>query len=213
MNDDEARRSYGEMHLARLKVFLDVVYAGLFLLILRELPSAEDLSWADQPWGLLKPLLFDDPVLLLRMFIGLGIILIYWNLNNRFLAPLVRSDTWHATLSLVQMVFVALFMYFAIEDPALAGGPSSPALQCVSLVLAGTLGLGAWAYAERADLVRPELSRAQRRSIATGGLIEPLTALFNLPFAWVGPLVWTLGWVVIPLVLSRGLRWLRITAG
>jgi len=190
----------GRNHLRRLAVFLDVVYAMLFVQMLQYLPQAEDMSWTDQPLGLLQRLI-DNRTDLLRIVIGCGLTLIYWNLSNRLLGSLVRTDSKHALLVLLQMVFVCLFLYFAISDPTLAGGPSSPALQSASLAIAGFMGLWGWSYARKHGLVDGCLTTEDKDELARRGLIEPSTALLNTPVAFVGPWSWSAGWLVIPFLV------------
>lgn len=202
MAESAADAAVGVKYLRRLEVFLDVVYALLFVEMLQYLPMAEDMSWVGSPLGLLQ-VLVDNPDELLRIFIGLGLTLIYWNHNNRLLGPLVRTDGRHALLALLQMVFVCLFLYFAISDPRLAGGPSSPALQALSLAIAGFFGIAGWRHARKNGLVSDAFSEEDRDRIGRNGLIEPITSLINTPVAFIGPMVWTIGWFTIPLVVIR----------
>lgn len=195
--NDKAGSEQGKKHLQRLETFLDVLYALLFFQMLHFLPQAEDMAWADKPLGLLS-LLWANADELLRIFVGLALTIIYWNLNNKLFGPLVRTNGRHAILALLQMFFVCLFIYFAISDPGLAGGPSSPALQCVSLFIAGFVGLWGWSYAGKNQLVNEDLTEAEKDRVARSGLIEPITALLNTPLAFVGPMAWTLGWFIIP---------------
>lgn len=99
------------------------------------------------------------------------------------------------------MVFVCLFLYFAITDPALAGGPSSPALHSASLAIAGLMGLWGWSYARKHELVNSSLTTEDCDDVSRSSWIEPLTALLNTPVAFVGPLAWTAGWFVFPFVV------------
>jgi len=195
--NDKAGSEQGKKHLQRLETFLDVLYALLFFQMLHYLPQGEDMAWADKPLGLLS-LLWANADELLRIFVGLALTIIYWNLNNKLCGPLVRTNGRHAILALLQMFFVCLFIYFAISDPGLAGGPSSPALQCVSLFIAGFVGLWGWSYAGKNQLVNEDLTEAEKDRVARSGLIEPITALLNTPLAFVGPMAWTLGWLIIP---------------
>jgi len=195
--NDKAGSEQGKKYLRRLETFLDVVYALLFFRILHYLPHSEDMAWTDKPLGLLS-LLWANADELLRIIVGLGLTIIYWNLNNKLFGPLARTNGRHAILALLQMFFVCLFIYFAISDPALAGGPSSPALQSVSLFIAGFVGLWGWSYARKNRLVNEDLTEAEKDRVARSGLIEPITALLNTPLAFVGPIAWTLGWFIIP---------------
>ena len=188
--------------LRRLEVFIDVVFALVFFRIIHYLPATENMEWVGKPYGVLQPLV-DDPVQFVRIFIGLGLTLIYWQQSARFLKTLKRTDETHAALQLIQLIFVCLFMYFVISDPRLAGGPSSPALQSGSLVLAGFAGLAGWVYARRHDFVAGEVTQAERDQISRSGLVDPVTALLTIPLAFVGPLIWTAGWLVLPFLVRR----------
>ena len=190
MSTQEVIELRGRNYLRRLCVFLDVVYALLFVQLLQYLPQTEDLAWKERPLGLLQ-LLIDNATELLRILIGCGLTIIYWNLSNRLLGSLQRTDGSHAVLVMLQMAFVCLFLYFAISDPALAGGPSSPALQSASLAIAGFIGLCGWAYARRHRLIDGRLTEQDQRDVARRAWIEPLTALLNTPLAFVGPMSWT----------------------
>lgn len=191
----------GARRLSRLQVFLDVVYALVFFRMINYLPASEDMRWADSRWGLLQ-LLADHRDELLRIVVGVGLTLLYWNQNNKLFVRLARTDGTHAVLALLQLTFVCLFVYFAISDPGLRGGPSSPALQSASLASAGFLGLIGWRYAVDHRLTVEGLRADEVVRISRSGLLEPATALLTLPLAWVDPIVWTLGWVVLPFALE-----------
>lgn len=185
------------IYLLRLSTFIDVVYALLFFhLIIRYLPTFEDMEWLEKPYGLLSHI-YDGRSELLRIFIGAGLALLYWNQNNNLFKNLVRTNGTHAMLSLVQLFLVVLFVYFAIADPALES-KSSPALQAACLALAGFTSIGAWFYAARNNLIREGLDRVQVNAIARDNLMEPLTAVVNVGLAFVGPMVWTVAWFVLP---------------
>ena len=149
--------------------------------------------------GLLSHLI-DNKSELLRIFIGAGLSLLYWNQNNGLFKNLVRTNSIHAMISLVQLSLVLLFVYFAIADPALES-TSSPALQAGSLALAGFLSIGAWLYAAKNKLIREGIDDEEVKNIAKNNLMEPLTATINVGLAFIGPLVWTLAWFVIPPIL------------
>jgi hypothetical protein len=126
-----------------------------------------------------------------------------WLLNNKRLNRLHRTDGAHTLINLVQMAFVCLFIYFAIADPMLAGGSSSRALQCASLALAGVTGQWAWAHARRYGLVDAEAPGKQLDEIGRISRTETVTAVLNMPLAWIGTITWTLGWFLIPLVITQ----------
>ena len=199
--EEDGGKSHGAKYLRRLETFLDVVYGLLFFQMLLYLPRAEDMKWVGQPLGLLQ-VLIDHSHELLRIVVGLGLTLIYWNLNNRLFGPLGRTDARHSVFSLLQMVFVCFFIYFAISDPFLQGGPSSPALQSVSLSIAGFIAALGWRYARTHNLVAERYRKEERDKMTRNSFIEPVTALLNTPVAWLGPIAWTIGWFTIPFLVT-----------
>ena len=186
-----------KFYLRRLGTFIDVVYALVFFHMLTTyLPFVEDMEWSHKPLGLLSHLI-DNKNELLRIFIGGGLALMYWNQNNIFFKNLVKTNGTHAALSLIQLFLVCMFVYFAIADPGLES-ISSPALQAGSLALAGFTSVGAWVYASKHNLVRADMKEEEINTLTKSNLMEPFTAVVNIGLAFVGPLVWTLAWFVLP---------------
>ena len=187
------------IHLNRLSRFIDVVYALIFYSIMSQyLPHFEDMSWTEKPYGLLSHL-WDERTG--RIVIGVGLSLLYWNQNNGIFKYMVRTNSTHAALSLVQLFFVVLFVYFAIADPGLIT-KSSPALQAASLAIAGFMSIGLWKYAVKNGLVQEGMSEEDINQVTKSNLMEPLTAVFNVGLAFIGPMVWTLAWFVLPVIFT-----------
>ncbi len=197
----------GRTQLRRLETFLDVAYAMLFVQFIMYLPQTEDLAWSDLDFGLLS-LLWDNATELLRLLIAVGLTLISWNLTHKLLGPLERTNGVHTLLVLLQLIFVCLFLFFAIADPTLVS-VSSPVGQSICLAISGFIGVAGWRYARRCGFARAELSEAQKDDVGRSTIIEPATALLNTGLGFVGPDVWTLGWFVIPLLLVGARRWLE----
>jgi uncharacterized membrane protein len=204
MEEDGVTNVAGGKQLRRLETFLDVAYAVLFVDFIMYLPHTEDMAWTELPYGLLS-LLVEEPVNLLRLIISVGLTLISWNLTHKLLGPLERTNPRHTLLALLQLIFVCMFLFFAIADPELAS-LSSPVGQSLSLALSGFIGIAGWSYARRSGLTRPDLNESQKDDVLRNAIIEPVTALLNTGLALVGPGAWTAGWFVIPIVLvsTRG---------
>ena len=185
------------IYLRRLSSFMDVVYAVIFFHIMSQyLPHFEGGAWMEKPYGLLSHF-YDSREELLRIIIGSGLALLYWNQNVGIFKHLVRTNYTHAALSLLQLFFVVLFVYFAIADPNL-DSKSSPALQAASLAIAGFMSVGLWRYAAKHGLIREGMSDEDIKQVTKNNLMEPLTAFFNIGLAFVGPLVWTVAWFLLP---------------
>jgi uncharacterized membrane protein len=196
---EDANVATGRRQLKRLETFLDVAYAVLFVDFIMYLPHTEDMAWEQLPYGLLS-LLIDNSTDLLRLIIAVGLTLISWNLTHKLLGPLDRTDPRHTLLALLQLVFVCLFLFFAIADPELAS-LSSPVGQSLSLALSGFVGIASWSYARKHGLTRADLSETEKDDVLRNAIIEPVTALLNTGLAFLGPGAWTAGWFVIPIVL------------
>lgn len=196
---EEADLATGHRQLRRLETFLDVAYAVLFVDFIMYLPHTEDMAWTDLPYGLLS-LLMDNSEDLLRLVIAVGLTLISWNLTHKLLGPLERTNPRHTLLALLQLIFVCLFLFFAIADPGLES-LSSPVGQSLSLALSGFTGIAGWSYARKNGLTRPDLTESEKGEVLGNAIIEPVTALLNTGFAFVGPGAWTAGWFLIPIFL------------
>jgi hypothetical protein len=183
-------------------VFTDIVYALMVFHMLSYLPPARDMSWVGRPLGLLG-LLIANGRELWRVVMGLGITAICWHVSATRLSRLCLTDGVHTTIMLVQTGLLCFFVYFAICDPTLTGGPSSRALQCGSLALGSAAGHLGWAYARWRGFLDASTLPQHIESIERSARTELATAVLNTPLSWVGPVSWSLGWLVIPLVITQ----------
>jgi ABC-type sulfate transport system permease component len=62
-----------------------------------------------------------------------------------------------------------------------------------------------WIYARWRGFIDAETRPEQIEAIETSARTEIATAVLNTPLSWVGPTSWTLGWVIIPLLVRGGL--------
>lgn len=184
-----------EEKLQSLGVFLDVVFALMFVRIVAFLPSFQDGHWVRLPHGILS-LLASQPANLTRVVFGLVITAYYWNRKNTFLSLLARSDGVIAALSIASLAFLCLFMYALLADPMYVGGAPTLFLQSVSILIASLLGLSALRYAIHANLTRPNL-KPSAAQIARTDLSNPLTAIIATALSWSGLILWTLSWFVL----------------
>lgn len=205
---DATETATGRNRLRRLETFLDVAYAVLFVHFIMYLPETEDMAWRELPYGLLS-LLLENSLDFMRLFIAVGLTLLSWNLTHKLLGSLDRTDAVHTLLSLLQLIFVCLFLFFAIADPTLES-VASPVGQSICLAISGFIGIAGWSYARKKDFAKADLTVAQKDDVGKSVIIEPLTALLNTGLGFVGPGVWTLGWFTIPLVLVGARRWFHL---
>ena len=190
----------GERQLRRLSTLLDILYGVLIIKVLDFLPLFENMEWMNKEYGLLAPFI-EQPLTLLRIFIGVGLSLLSWTQTKNLFKSLERTDGRHSTYSILQVLFVYFFIYFAIADPNLEGGPSSPALQSLCLAISGLMGILAWRHAGIHGLSDPELKEEEFDRITSKNMVEPMTATLNIILAFIGPMVWTIGWFVWPVLI------------
>jgi hypothetical protein len=177
-----------DQKLRSLGMFLDVVFALMFVRIVEFLPSFQDGHWVRLPHGILS-LLASQPANLTRVAFGLVITVYYWNRKNTLFSLLAKSNSVFATLSIADVSFLCLFMYALIADPMYVGGVPTLLLQSVALAIASLLGFFGLRYAIHADLTRPEL-KASAEQIARIDLSNPLTAMIATGLAWSGLTIW-----------------------
>jgi hypothetical protein len=194
--------------LRRVEVFLDIVYGLVAVHMFSYLPSVKDMSWTAHRLGLVGAMVSNAREVW-RAVMGLVITAAAWLVCARRLSNLRATDALHSGIVLVQTGLACFFIYFALCDPTLTGGPTPRALQCASLALASAAGQLGWFYARRRGLVDPEISRQQLDDISGRSWHETLSAALIVPLSWVGPITWTIGWVVIPAALLLGLPRLR----
>jgi hypothetical protein len=188
--------------LRRLEVFLDIIYGLIAVHMLTYLPPVKDMSWVATRFGLLGTMIGNAREVW-RVVMGIGITAIAWYLSSKRLSQLRLTDFIHTGITLVQTLLVCFFIYFAICDPTLTGGPSSRALQCGSVALAGLTGQLAWIYGRWRGMVDADAPPSHLDNIEVRGRTEIATAVLNMPLSWVGPMSWTLGWVLIPLMITQ----------
>lgn len=187
--------------LRRLEVFLDIAFGLVAVHMLSYLPPVQDMSWVGKPLGLLGALVRNYREVW-RSVMGAGMTVIAWYVASKRLNCVRATDFVHSTLVLLQAALLCLFIYFAICDPTLSGGPSSRALQSGSVALASIAGQLASGYARRRNLQDEATPQARLDEITARGRTETLTAVLTTPLSWVGPISWTLGWFIIPAVLT-----------
>ena len=183
--------------LRRLEMLMDVVFALLIWRVFINLPSPgkEDWSWVNT-----MAFVSENAGGFAVVFIGMVLITIYWLQNNTLFGNLEKTDTRHTTLSLFQLLALLLYLYSVRLGLTFPDDAGALAMQSLSLALAGFLAGAAWKYASGdRRLVSDDLSEAGIQSLSTRTLAEPVSAIITLPFAFVGPVVWELSWLVYPL--------------
>lgn len=121
----------------------------------------------------------------------------YWIQFNRQLGNLVRSSPMHASLSVVQMICLMLYLYFVRFDMEFDGMKLALQMESIFLALAGFIGAFNWRYARKNKLTSDQINDDEEMSLFYSLLPEPMASLFTLPFAAFGPMIWTISFLSI----------------
>lgn len=194
--------------LGRLQTLLDVIFALMILQVFLILPrpTAEEIEGSKD----LLVFLGGHSGRYEMVIVGIILLVVYWGQNNKAYGNLRRTDGIHATMSIFQVFFLLIYLYFVRMGVEFKNDIASFVFQSASLALVGFTAVVAWSYAIRnRRLITDILSDREAREMRLGFMSEPITALITIPFSWLGPLPWTLAWLAnipISMLLRRRLR-------
>jgi succinate dehydrogenase hydrophobic anchor subunit len=183
--------------LNSLKIVINVLYALLVFQVFLILPRPDD---PELKYNTLSQIYSENIMQVLVIVVGLILNIIYWIQFNKQLGNLVRSSPMHASLSIVQIFFLMLYLYFVRFDMEFDGMKLALQMESILLALTGFTGALNWYYAKRHGLRSENISDDEELSMFYNLLPEPLASLFTLPFASFGPGIWTISFLsIIPI--------------
>ncbi|WP_298533272.1 hypothetical protein [uncultured Algibacter sp.] len=180
--------------LKSLTLVINVLYALMIFQTFLILPRPDDPALK---FSTLTQIYEEHVSSLIVIVIGLIMIIIYWIQFNRQLGNLVRSTPMHATLTILQMFCLMIYLYFVRIDMEMDGLKLALQMQSVFLALAGFLGAYNWLYATKKELTSNQIDENEEKAFLLSSLPEPTAALISLPFASISPTVWTISFLVI----------------
>jgi hypothetical protein len=190
----DASRARGTKQLLRLEVMVDVLFALMIYKLFTFMPSPEIDGFGRAE---LYQVLSESYLNYTVIAIGLVLILIYWGMNNLQFGNLVRTDGKHASLSILQVFSLMLYIYFVRLDAEFEGELLLMQMQSLFLALAGFFAVGSWHYALKNGLVSDDPSELENDKMYIKLMPEPIVSVLTFPLAFFGPLVWTLGWLAL----------------
>lgn len=190
----KAEMERGKGILNSLTIIINVLYALMIFQAFLILPRPDDPELEILSLGQI----FSEHIMtLVTICIGLIMIIMYWIQFNKQLGNLVRSSAMHASLAILQMVCLMLYIYFLRFDMEFDGMILALQMQSVFLSLAGFIGVYNWMYARKNQLTSAQINDNEEQSMLLSILPEPIAALFSLPFAWFGATVWSISFLII----------------
>ena len=184
----------GEKQLFRLAVIIDVLYALMIYKLFTLMPNPEiDGFGREELYKVLTESYLNYTVII----IGLVLVILYWGMSNLQFGNLSRTDSKHSALSILQVFSLMLYIYFVRLDAEFSGEVLLMQLQSLFLAIAGFLSVGSWYYAIKFNLVSDAPSKVEKETMYLKFLPEPVVSVLTLPLAYFGPMVWTLGWLLL----------------
>lgn len=184
----------GEKQLYRLSVIIDVLFALMIYKLFTFMPNPDvDGFDREQLYEVFANSYLNYTVIL----IGLVLVILYWGMSNMQFGNLNRTDATHSTLSLLQIFSLMLYIYFVRLDAQFEGEVGIMQFQSLFLAIAGFLSVGSWHYALKNNLVSDAPSKVEKETMYIKFLPEPVISVITFPLAIFGPLVWTLGWLLL----------------
>ncbi len=190
----EAFKERGSKQLFRLAIIIDVLYALMIYKIFLFLPRPEVDGFTKDD---LVEVLTTSYLNYLVMFVGFVLIIIYWMQSNLQFGNLERTDGKHATLSLLQVISLMIYLYFVRIDVEFDGAVIALQMESIFLALAGFLAVWSWHYSIKNNLITDTLTTLEQNKVYLKLFPEPITAVLTLPFAVLGPDIWTLSWLLL----------------
>ena len=184
----------GEKQLWRLSVIIDVLYALMIYRLFSFMPSPEIDGFGREE---LFKVLTESYLNYTVVFIGIVLIILYWGLSNRLFGNLKHTNGTHATLSILQIFSLMLYIYFVKLDAQFPGETSLMVMQSIFLAIAGFLSVFSWHYALKNNLVSDAPTKKEKENMYIKLLPEPLVSVITIPLAFFGPGIWTLGWLLL----------------
>jgi len=189
-----AQKERGREFLFSLKILINVIFALLLFQIFMILPRPDD---PELEYYTLSQIFNGNTDKLLVILVGLILTLTYWAQINNQLGNLKRSSGLHASMGIVQMFCLMLYLYFVRFDMEFEGLKVALQMQSVFLALAGFIGVFNWIYARKRKLTSENINDQEEKIMFFKLLPEPCAAIFSLPFAAMGPETWTLSFLII----------------
>jgi len=193
------KRIRQELQLRRLTTVTDVVYALVLWRAFMIIPRPGVMSGE---WTTLGAYFSEYADGLVIVSVGILVTIIYWGQSNVLLGSLRKTDTKHTALCILQIFFLLLFLYSLRLGIEVGPSGAARAFESLTAAMVGVTGGFAFAYAAKGRrLLREELSAEEARAIADRTLAEPLTVVFTIPFAFMGPWLWEAAWLAYPIAL------------
>ena len=150
--------------------------------------------------ALIKQLIWDKPIL--PYIAGFGILLIQWFKFTEVHHSLKTTDVKHILITFGFFFLLSLYPYFEINIEVTSDQPHSRAIFSAAWGLMGLFSYWQLAYAEKNQLLKPELSAGRISAIKREILGDPVVAVICIGLSYTNFLTWLIGMVVLVPVVN-----------
>lgn len=180
--------------LRRIQTLLDVIYGLMIVKIfsLLPIPTQEQLDNRDFA-GIFEHAGSTAVV----MLIGIVLIIIYWGQSNRQFGNLSRINGLSATIAIVQVFALLIYLYFTKLDNQTDGDELTLLFESIFLAIAGFLGVYNWRYCRKQGFFDEHLSSEESYETLYKFYPEPIVATITIPLAFAGTMWYTIGWLLL----------------
>ncbi|MBT8120086.1 MAG: DUF1211 domain-containing protein [Gammaproteobacteria bacterium] len=194
-----------QRQIRRLETLIDVVFGITIWRLFILLPRPSD----NPEWVTLLDMLKDSGMQFLIVVIALVIVIIYWLQSHTLFKYIVKTDTVHSVLSVLQLFSLLLFLYAIGVGVVLKADASTRIFESSMACLLGIFSFSAWYYAlNKGGLTTSTLSDEEAKGITERIKAEPVTAAITVPFAY-SMWMWEFSWFIYPIVVYLYQRRLR----
>ncbi len=190
----EAMKERGFKQMIRVITIIDVLYALLIFQVFTLMPRPEVDGFTREE---LTEVLSQSYLNYLGIFVGLVLILLYWGQSNVQYGNMDRTDGRHSVLSILQVFFLMLYLYFIRLDLQFESPVLTQQMQSITLALAGLFSVWGWHHAIKNNLISKSLTSLEKDQVYLKLMPEPITAILTIPFASIGPNYWTFSWLLL----------------
>lgn len=192
--ESQAQKDRGLKQLLRLGTLVDVIFGLMLfrLFFLMPRPEVDNFGAAE-----LVEVLRTSYLNYAAMIVGVILVIIYWQQSNLIFGNLERTDSKHATISVLQTFCLMLYLYFVRLDMEFDAAIITLKMQSVTLAFAGFLAILSWWYAIRKGLITNIVNQEEEYSVYLKLFPEPLVAAISFIFTFFGPLAWNLSWLLL----------------
>ena len=180
--------------LNRIQTLLDVVYGLMIFTLFQLLPRPTQAQLNDRDFfGMYA----ESGADLMVVLIGIILIIIYWGQSNRQFGNLKFIDTKVATLSIVQVFSLLIYLYFMRMDNQTDGDEFTLLMESIFMAIAGFIGVYNWNYCRKSDFFDEHLSEEEAYETIYKFYPEPIVATLTIPLAFIGSNWYMAGWLLL----------------